>query len=81
MSFVDQAGIQTLIEGLLHYSWPEEKGPIMLPFPSVSYAEALSTYGTDKPDTRFGMEVCSLSSDLASFPKSLSLSLVFTTFF
>ncbi|KAM7162184.1 aspartate--tRNA ligase, mitochondrial isoform 2-T3 [Macrochelys suwanniensis] len=56
MSFVNQAGIQRLIEGLLQYSWPNERGPITTPFPSMSYAEALAEYGTDKPDTRFGMK-------------------------
>ncbi|XP_053099949.1 aspartate--tRNA ligase, mitochondrial [Hemicordylus capensis] len=61
MSFVDQAGIQALIEGLLQYSWPEEKGPIAAPFPSISYAEALAIYGTDKPDTRFGMKIVDVS--------------------
>ncbi|XP_007425208.1 aspartate--tRNA ligase, mitochondrial [Python bivittatus] len=57
MSFVDQAGIQALIEGMLQYSWPEEKGLFKVPFPSITYDEALSTYGTDKPDTRFGMKI------------------------
>ncbi|XP_050819163.1 aspartate--tRNA ligase, mitochondrial isoform X1 [Gopherus flavomarginatus] len=61
MSFVDQAGIQKLIEGLLQYSWPNERGPITTPFPSMSYAEALAEYGTDKPDTRFGMKIIDVS--------------------
>nr|XP_008164768.1 aspartate--tRNA ligase, mitochondrial [Chrysemys picta bellii]XP_023959542.1 aspartate--tRNA ligase, mitochondrial [Chrysemys picta bellii]XP_023959543.1 aspartate--tRNA ligase, mitochondrial [Chrysemys picta bellii] len=61
MSFVDQAGIQRLIEGLLQYSWPSERGPITTPFPSMSYAEALAEYGTDKPDTRFGMKIIDVS--------------------
>ncbi|XP_060088441.1 aspartate--tRNA ligase, mitochondrial [Heteronotia binoei] len=61
MSFVDQAGIQALIEGLLQYSWPEEKGSIETPFPSISYSEALAIYGTDKPDTRFGMKIVDVS--------------------
>uniref|UniRef100_A0A452IAZ7 Aminoacyl-transfer RNA synthetases class-II family profile domain-containing protein n=1 Tax=Gopherus agassizii TaxID=38772 RepID=A0A452IAZ7_9SAUR len=61
MSFVDQAGIQKLIEGLLQYSWPNERGPITIPFPSMSYAEALAEYGTDKPDTRFGMKIIDVS--------------------
>lgn len=61
MSFVDQAGILALTEGMLQYSWPEEKGLIKIPFPSISYDEALSTYGTDKPDTRFGMKACSFA--------------------
>ncbi|XP_071588802.1 aspartate--tRNA ligase, mitochondrial-like isoform X3 [Heliangelus exortis] len=62
MSFVDQAGIQRLIEGLLQYSWPEERGSITAPFPSMTYEEALADYGTDKPDTRFGMKCSALGS-------------------
>ncbi|KAG6929650.1 aspartyl-tRNA synthetase 2, mitochondrial [Chelydra serpentina] len=61
MSFVNQAGIQRLIEGLLQYSWPNERGLITTPFPSMSYAEALAEYGTDKPDTRFGMKIIDVS--------------------
>ncbi|KAL2771280.1 aspartate--tRNA ligase, mitochondrial isoform 1, partial [Daubentonia madagascariensis] len=61
MSFVDQTGIQSLIEGLLQYSWPNDKDPLVLPFPSVTFAEALATYGTDKPDTRFGMKIVDIS--------------------
>ncbi|XP_075793058.1 aspartate--tRNA ligase, mitochondrial isoform X2 [Pelodiscus sinensis] len=61
MSFVDQAGIQRLIEGLLQYSWPNERGTITTPFPSMSYAEALAEYGTDKPDTRFDMKITDVS--------------------
>lgn len=57
MSFVDQAGIQRLIEGLLQYSWPQERGAVTTPFPSMTYEEALAGYGTDKPDTRFAMKV------------------------
>ncbi|NXL92742.1 SYDM protein, partial [Alectura lathami] len=64
MSFVDQAGIQRLVEGLLQYSWPEERGPISTPFPSMTYEQALADYGTDKPDTRFGMKVVDISSIL-----------------
>lgn len=69
MSFVDQAGIQRLIEGLLQYSWPEERGCVMTPFPSMTYEEALADYGTDKPDTRFGMKVrvCPLETRSFSF--------------
>ncbi|KAM6327602.1 aspartate--tRNA ligase, mitochondrial [Podargus strigoides] len=61
MSFVDQAGIQRLIEGLLQYSWPKERGSITTPFPSMTYEEALANYGTDKPDTRFGMKLVDIS--------------------
>ncbi|XP_027790817.1 aspartate--tRNA ligase, mitochondrial isoform X2 [Marmota flaviventris] len=61
MSFVDQTGIQSLIEGLLQYSWPSDKDPLVVPFPSMTFAEALATYGTDKPDTRFGMKIVDIS--------------------
>lgn len=63
MSFVDQTGIQRLIEGLLQYSWPDDKEPVTIPFPSMTFAEALATYGTDKPDIRFGMKVLSCFQD------------------
>ncbi|XP_021121057.1 aspartate--tRNA ligase, mitochondrial isoform X2 [Heterocephalus glaber] len=61
MSFVDQTGIQSLIEGLLQYSWPSDRDPVVIPFPSMTFAEALATYGTDKPDTRFGMKIIDIS--------------------
>uniref|UniRef100_A0A452RZA1 Aspartate--tRNA ligase, mitochondrial n=1 Tax=Ursus americanus TaxID=9643 RepID=A0A452RZA1_URSAM len=61
MSFVDQTGIQRLIEGLLQYSWPSDKDPVVVPFPSLTFAEALASYGTDKPDTRFGMKIIDIS--------------------
>ena len=37
-----------------------------LPFPSMPFAEALASYGTDKPDTRFGMKVL-----FFTFPRTL----------
>lgn len=61
MSFVDQTGIRSLIEGLLQYSWPTDKDPVVGPFPSMTFAEAIASYGTDKPDTRFGMKIVDIS--------------------
>lgn len=57
MSFVDQAGIMSLVEGLLQYSWPAEKGAVQFPFQTMTYEEAMRDYGVDKPDTRFSMKV------------------------
>uniref|UniRef100_A0A671VUL4 Aspartyl-tRNA synthetase 2, mitochondrial n=1 Tax=Sparus aurata TaxID=8175 RepID=A0A671VUL4_SPAAU len=61
MSFVDAAGIMLLVEGLLQYSWPAEKGPITVPFQTMTYEEAMRDYGVDKPDTRFSMKLIDLS--------------------
>ncbi|XP_039098287.1 aspartate--tRNA ligase, mitochondrial isoform X3 [Hyaena hyaena] len=61
MSFVDQTGIRSLIEGLLQYSWPSDKDPVVVPFLSMTFAEAMASYGTDKPDTRFGMKIVDIS--------------------
>lgn len=55
MSFTTQQEIQDLIEQLLQYSWTE--GEITLPFPEMSYKDAMENYGTDKPDTRYDMKV------------------------
>ncbi|PIO38255.1 hypothetical protein AB205_0133990, partial [Aquarana catesbeiana] len=64
MSFVDQLGIRRLVEGLLRYSWPEEKGPLPESFPIMTYAEAMSSYGVDKPDTRFDMKITDITAQM-----------------
>uniref|UniRef100_A0A3Q2D9C0 Aspartyl-tRNA synthetase 2, mitochondrial n=1 Tax=Cyprinodon variegatus TaxID=28743 RepID=A0A3Q2D9C0_CYPVA len=61
MSFVDQAGIISLVEGLLQYSWPTERGSLKVPFQTLTYDEAMRDYGVDKPDTRFDMKLTDLS--------------------
>lgn len=57
MSFVDKAGIMSLVEGLIQHSWPAEKGSVTAPFPTMTYEQAMRDYGVDKPDTRFDMKV------------------------
>uniref|UniRef100_A0A3B5LEG2 Aminoacyl-transfer RNA synthetases class-II family profile domain-containing protein n=1 Tax=Xiphophorus couchianus TaxID=32473 RepID=A0A3B5LEG2_9TELE len=66
MSFVDQAGILSLVEGLLQYSWPAEKGSLKVPFQTMTYDEAMRDYGVDKPDTRFGMKLTDISDVFSS---------------
>ncbi|KAF2905412.1 hypothetical protein ILUMI_00764 [Ignelater luminosus] len=53
MSFTDVNGVIRLIEELLHYSWPECLPNLPRVFPRIAYEDAMETYGTDKPDTRF----------------------------
>src|SRR5690606_20738862 len=57
MSFVDEEDIYSLHEALIQKIFRETKGiEIATPFPRVTYSEAMNTYGSDKPDTRFGLE-------------------------
>jgi aspartyl-tRNA synthetase len=58
MSFVTVQDIQTTMEGLMAHVFKEVLGiALELPFPSLTYDEAMNRYGTDKPDIRFGMEL------------------------
>ncbi len=62
MSFVDVEDILTLTEGFLAKLMSDVLGQeVTLPLPRLSYAEAMARYGSDKPDTRFGMEICDIS--------------------
>mgnify|MGYP002778803455 CR=1 FL=1 len=63
MSFVEQDDILSLNEGLMQYVIKESLGTdIPLPFPRMSYHDAMNRYGSDKPDTRFGLEFLDVSS-------------------
>lgn len=56
MSFVQEEDVYREVEGLIAHVWKEVEGAtLQLPLPRLSYDEALSRYGTDKPDLRFGL--------------------------
>ena len=58
LSFVDENDIMTLNEGLLKRLWKEILHvDIETPFPRMPWDEAMGRYGSDKPDTRFGLEI------------------------
>ncbi len=60
-SFISDVEIQTLIEGLLVRIFKEARGvDIPTPFPRLTHAEAMNRFGSDKPDTRFGLELVDL---------------------
>ena len=58
LSFVNAEDIMNLNERLLQYLFREVlQVEITLPLPRIPYQEAMDRYGSDKPDTRFGMEL------------------------
>jgi aspartyl-tRNA synthetase len=57
-SFLDQAEIQQLMEGLMHQLFRQVMGvELPSPMPRMSYAEAMRRYGSDKPDLRVPLEL------------------------
>lgn len=62
MSFVDVEDVIEIGEGLIKAVFSQAMG-VELPehFPRITYRESLDRYGTDKPDTRYGMELFDLS--------------------
>ena len=58
MSFIEIEDILPLMEELMAEIFAKAAGKTLtLPFPRLTYREAMDRYGSDKPDTRFGMEL------------------------
>ena len=61
-SFLDERGIQEITEGLIRAVFKEAlNADLPHPFPRMTYAEALSRYGSDKPDLRVPLELTELT--------------------
>ncbi len=62
LSFVGEEEVMAVNEGLIAHLFKEVLGiELSIPFPRMTYAEAVARYGTDRPDTRFGLELIDLS--------------------
>ena len=78
MSFVDEEDIYRVMEGMIRHVWKKILGiELKTPFPRLSYDEAMARYGSDKPDTRFGLELIdvtniAIKSDFDVFKKAIS---------
>ena len=58
MSFIDQEDILAVAEKIVARVWQETLGyTVQLPLPRMTYADAMSRFGSDKPDLRFGLEL------------------------
>ncbi len=65
MSFCTQEEVLELMESCIHFVWKRALGIDLPTFPRLTYAEAMSKYGVDKPDLRFGLELGDLSATFA----------------
>ena len=58
MSFIDEEDIFTNMEGLTRHIFKALRGvDLPDPFPRLTYVDAMETYGSDKPDLRYGMQL------------------------
>ena len=65
MSFVDVDDVITINEGLIAKAFKEVAGiDVKIPIARLTYKEAMERYGSDKPDTRFGMETVSINDEV-----------------
>ena len=66
LAFVDADEVMDVNERLLQYVFKEAIGvDISLPLPRIPWQEAMDRFGSDKPDTRFGMELVDVSQTVA----------------
>ncbi|MBQ3124218.1 MAG: aspartate--tRNA ligase [Clostridia bacterium] len=66
MSFVDVEDVLEMIEGFIRYLYKTVLDTeIPTPLPRLTYKDAMERYGSDKPDTRFGMEIQNISDAVA----------------
>ncbi len=69
MAFAEEEDLFAVGEGLMAALWRETLGvELPLPFPRLTYAEALARYGTDKPDLRFDLPIVDVTETLQRAP-------------
>ena len=65
MSFVTHDDVFEVVEGCMKEIWKKTIGKeIKTPFRRMMYDEAIESYGTDKPDLRYGMEIVSITDEV-----------------
>jgi aspartyl-tRNA synthetase len=68
VSFPERDTFFALIEGLMEEIFAAAGVPLAGPYPRLTWREAMDRYGSDKPDTRFGLELRDLTKTLAASP-------------
>ncbi len=67
MSFVEQEDILQMFEGMIRHLFKTILGLELAPLPRMTWADAMKYYGSDKPDTRFGMRFVELMDVLKGY--------------
>jgi aspartyl-tRNA synthetase len=66
MSFVTEDDIFSVVEGMMTHVFKKVLGvELKTPFPRFTFQEVMERYGSDKPDTRFGMEITKLTGSVS----------------
>lgn len=68
MSFVDQDDVIALAEEIIHAVWAQAGYTVTVPFPRMTYADAMRLYGSDKPDLRFDIQITECTEFFADTP-------------
>jgi aspartyl-tRNA synthetase len=68
MSFVEQDDVMEVGEAVIRALWSDIAGQRVGDIPRMTYAEAMTKYGSDKPDLRFGLELVELTEYFANTP-------------
>jgi aspartyl-tRNA synthetase len=77
MSFCTQDDVLETMESCMRYVWRAAMGIELPPFARLHHQEAIETYGTDKPDLRFGLELADVgevfaATEFAVFKRTLT---------
>jgi aspartyl-tRNA synthetase len=68
MSFVDAPAVFRLVEGIIDVVFQAAGRKVEAPFPLLDYREAMDRFGSDKPDTRFALEIADVSAEASATP-------------
>ena len=72
MSFVTEDDVFATVEGLFRSLWKDCLGvELPMTFQRITYDEAMKTYGSDKPDLRFGLELIDVTAECAQSPRNV----------
>ncbi len=66
MAFVEEEDVMSVSEGVITAAFAAAGVQLEMPFPRMSYDEAIARFGSDKPDMRFGLEIRDLGGALGA---------------